>query len=548
MRRLIASLALCAGALLLAAGPAAAAAPPIEVNYQDPVTAAPPLARPDGAHCTVTLMQHDFAFSYGHPFVGPYAPPAACPGPWSMVAMDWNGSIAGRQFDRLGAVWIGGVEMLRLTTPEPDPAGTRWHVEKDVSEYAAVLRSPRTAVVDLGNLVDSTFTGIFHITLTLTFYEAGGRHAAAAAPSQVVPISAGDSVPGYVNLSSASDAAGRTVTLPTNLTRARLEVYASSHGCEEQWFTDVPDAYAQKDPQAGLCGGGAFRELLVSIDGTPAGVATPFPVIYSGGLNPYMWRPIPSVEQFDIAPYPVDLTPFVGVLGDGRPHTIAIRVANQEGFWPVDGDLLLDQDPRATVTRGAVLRDTIQPSAAVGVRTTSAGGVDRIVTEASRDWLTEGYVDTSAGRVVTRVEQRTRTLNDQRNTLNGVDVRQVVTQRQHTETTTSVLAGPGRGRVDRVVDDYPLTMTEDYSEQNQPTGDHSFTLRSQVDVALDRSARSRSLRDHVTASALLVRDTVTGANLAADGQDSERYVAGCFDHLLRAAHGYMTQDRLRRGC
>ena len=67
-------------------------------------------------------------------------------------------------------------------------------------------------------------------------------------------------------------------------------------------------------------------------------------------------------------------------------------------------------------------------------------------------------------------------------------------------------------------------------------------------MALDRSARSRSLRDHVTASALLVRDTVTGANLAADGQDSERYVAGCFDNLLRAARGYLTQDQSRHEC
>jgi hypothetical protein len=56
----------------------------------------------------------------------------------------------------------------------------------------------------------------------------------------------------------------------------------------------------------------------------------------------------------------------------------------------------------------------------------------------------------------------------------------------------------------------------------------------------------------VTASTVLVRDTTTGANLAADGSDSERYVAGgdstCFDHLLVAAHGLFMENRTRAGC
>jgi hypothetical protein len=64
------------------------AAAPIETNYQDPVTALPPVSRPPVRHCTVTVMQHDFANSYGQPFTGTVAPPAACPGPWTKVVMD----------------------------------------------------------------------------------------------------------------------------------------------------------------------------------------------------------------------------------------------------------------------------------------------------------------------------------------------------------------------------------------------------------------------------------------------------------------------------
>src|ERR1700760_4223666 len=91
-----------------AVGAEAAAASPIETNYQDPVTALPPVSRPPVRHCTVTVMQHDFANSYGQPFTGTVTPPAACPGPWTKVVMDWTGSVAGRQYDRLARGWPGG--------------------------------------------------------------------------------------------------------------------------------------------------------------------------------------------------------------------------------------------------------------------------------------------------------------------------------------------------------------------------------------------------------------------------------------------------------
>src|SRR6266702_2469540 len=86
--------ALIAGVLVGAAAPVSAAGA-IETNYQNPVTALPPISRPATPHCTVTAMQRDFANSYGQPFTGTLTPPAACPGPWSKVVLDWSGSVAG---------------------------------------------------------------------------------------------------------------------------------------------------------------------------------------------------------------------------------------------------------------------------------------------------------------------------------------------------------------------------------------------------------------------------------------------------------------------
>jgi hypothetical protein len=123
------------------------------------------------------------------------------------------------------------------------------------------------------------------------------------------------------------------------------------------------------------------------------------------------------------------------------------------------------------------------------------------------------------------------------------------------------VSGAGGSSREDVIADYPLEMDEDFSQQTPATGDPSFTLRTSVDVALqttqlarrgDDEARSARLSDHVTASAVLVRDTTTGANLVADGSDSERYLAragdACFDHLLQAAHGVFTVDRTRTNC
>ena len=30
---------------------------------------------------------------------------------------------------------------------------------------------------------------------------------------------------------------------------------------------------------------------------------SPFPVVYTGGLNPLLWRPITGIESFDVVPY-----------------------------------------------------------------------------------------------------------------------------------------------------------------------------------------------------------------------------------------------------
>ena len=102
-------------------------------------------------------------------------------------------------------------------------------------------------------------------------------------------------------------------------------------------YANAPSSLAA---ELGGCGGGSFRELRVWVDGVLAGAALPFPVVYSGGIDPLLWRPLAGIESFDIPPYRFDLTPFAGALNDGAAHNFSIDVVGNSptGVW-CDGRL-----------------------------------------------------------------------------------------------------------------------------------------------------------------------------------------------------------------
>src|SRR5215813_13918511 len=78
---------------------------------------------------------------------------------------------AGRQFDRTAEIWIGGVNAYFGTTSEPSRAVARsWHIERDLTDYAALFNTTQNGRVDLGNLVNATFTSTLFGTAELQFY------------------------------------------------------------------------------------------------------------------------------------------------------------------------------------------------------------------------------------------------------------------------------------------------------------------------------------------------------------------------------------------
>ncbi|WP_435844168.1 peptide-N4-asparagine amidase, partial [Streptomyces goshikiensis] len=159
-------------------------------DWHDPVTAGPAVARPGTRACEVTLAEARFRdFT---PYRGDYAPPTACgPAPWAKVVLRLDGKVKGRQYDRLGNLTLGGVEILRTSTPQPSPDGITWAVEKDVTRYRDTLSRPQPVEMLIGNVVDDTYTGVIDVKVTLTFYAAErgpGRPAAPDTPDRVLPL------------------------------------------------------------------------------------------------------------------------------------------------------------------------------------------------------------------------------------------------------------------------------------------------------------------------------------------------------------------------
>jgi len=63
------------------------------------------------------------------------------------------------------------------------------------------------------------------------------------------------------------------------------------------------------------------------IDGALAGVVWPFPVIFTGGVVPGLWRPIVGIDAFELKEDEIDITPWLPLLCDGQSHNFSIRVS-----------------------------------------------------------------------------------------------------------------------------------------------------------------------------------------------------------------------------
>lgn len=384
------------------------------VGSPNTVTANAPVPRPSTTPCTVTLFQN-FDFDDFNPRSFNYTPPSGCPGPWAAVVFEADWSVdAGVQYDRTANIWLGGNVIFFGTTAEPSQNFVRqWHTESNLTEISPLFTIPQQGTAILFNLVNDQYTSHYHGSAYLQFYPLAQGQNPPPAANIVLPLSAGPTG-GTVTLNTPSDELTGVFSFPTNVERAYLDVWAQSQSDDEFWYVCAPNNLAG---ELDTCGFTGFREAEVTIDGTPAGVAPVYPWIFTGGIDPFLWQPIPGVHTLNFEPYRVDLTPFASLLSNGESHAVSVNVYNANQYFSATANLLLYQDLNSTQVTGQVTTNTITPpdptinQNIVNNGTYAAGP---LAVNSSRGFTLEGYVNTSHGTVDTKVVQSLDFNNGQR--------------------------------------------------------------------------------------------------------------------------------------
>jgi hypothetical protein len=531
--------------------------PGLQIGSANTATADPPVPRPATTPCVVTLF-NDIAFADFSSKFFSFAPPATCPGPWAKVVLEADFSIqAGRQFDRTANIWLGGANIYFGTTSEPSGKVARsWHIERDLTDYSALFGSPQNGRVDLGNLVNSTFTSILFGTAELQFYPLAQGQQPPTTADAVLPLSS-SSTGGTVFLNTTANALSQTFTLPTNVERAFLDVLAQSQANDEFWYTCVPNDVANELQD---CGSTGFRESEVSIDGQPAGVAPVYPWIYTGGIDPLLWRPIPGVQTLNFVPYRVNLTPFAALLSDGNPHRVSVNVFNANVGFSTTATLLLFLDHGSPQVTGSVTENTLAaaptPNIIENLNNSNGNITGTVTVTSSRSFQIEGFVQTSHGKIDTRLEQNIQFSNSQNFAVTNSDFIQNVTQ---DTTISSVTKTQGNGE-STTVDNFDWPLQLDFAFVVNPDGSGSQTTTIQQaynnkSVVTDSGspASFSSVSNAVSPSDTLLFDSSFNITGFQNQANTQKYVSrdssgACFSRTITAASGVLTSITDGVGC
>lgn len=300
------------------------------------------------------------------------------------------------------------------------------------------------------------------------------------------------------------------------------------------------------DPAPYSCkaGRGPYREVRIRVDGRLAGIAAPFPTVWTGGWsNPFLWYVIPGPRAFDIKPITYDLTPFAGILNDGRPHRVEVSVVGvpegQTG-WSTPVNVLVWQDDKGARVTGKLtvhLEGDLSNSPVY-----TPGSEHRVDTEGAHRLTVGGYVDTPHGRVRTTVSRSLAhtsthrwTDGETRDALEAgwtddesvtVGARTTRTHRAYTMDGTTTLGAGDRLRT-------VLTL-----------GDRATVVGTHGGRRTAWSRLDNSYTGDATYTANVPRD-----QRHAVGTTSERYrlygSRGCHDRTLTTVQGVLTEDRRR---
>jgi hypothetical protein len=238
------------------------------------------------------------------------------------VDVELKSAIPGRlasNYDRALWIFIDGVPLLIGTTAQR----YNYAVITDVTYLYPLLLGKHNITFILPNYVIPSLglTGYFIANVTLLYYPGQPSNP----PTDIIPLWTNNRYPGlaWAVLTSSKNIATQNITIPGNITRAYLLLYTEGASFDEFWWSNIP----------------TDREVLIYSDNKLITVTQPFPYIYTGGINPFMWRPIPEINTYAFEPLIIDITPYIPfIIGT---HTLKITITNNQNYWLTGGALLL---------------------------------------------------------------------------------------------------------------------------------------------------------------------------------------------------------------
>ncbi|MCQ4367136.1 MAG: glycopeptidase, partial [Sulfolobales archaeon] len=120
---------------------------------------------------------------------------------------------------------------------------------------------------------------------------------------------------------------------PKGTYNAMLVLYAKGGGYDEFWYASLP----------------AIRNFLVYYNGFLAGVIQPYPVVYTGGINPFWWKPVTSINTLAFhTPQLIPLTPLLALGNEGNLTVVVSNLVESSNIlqsqnlsWDVSGYILV---------------------------------------------------------------------------------------------------------------------------------------------------------------------------------------------------------------
>lgn len=85
--------------------------------------------------------------------------------------------------------------------------------------------------------------------------------------------------------------------------------------------------------------------------------------MFTGGISPGLWVPIVGIATYDLPSFEIDISPWLGILCDGKSHQFELKVVGYDSEtvlgtvgsnWWITGAVFLWMDEKGNQTTGTV--------------------------------------------------------------------------------------------------------------------------------------------------------------------------------------------------